>query len=345
MSGRFSFWGIAICCTDGKGARTHGSQWKKEAIVKVFKREMTETHCVGAEWPTFLGSVEIGESFVIETVGVAPNGPIEILGVEEREAIAVHIERIELEGTFYASDADPFSGGRTYEWGRLGKRVPLEYRNGYLYWPKRFRLRAQPSVGNVAVLPQPTEQILEACRFNTAGPGIGKKNAFGWRTVVRAYRDKHSHQDCWATTEGSIVHMKVQVDGAGLCMDDVHAYISQGEMGIEGIEAIARVQVRVERSQEWYVDWPIIETTDEIMVVCGYCQVDSHRSPRYVDLVRQAYQALRQVVAARVGSTIEEVNSLVAAAADLRNCALYGLGIDDSDISVVACLRKDVFLR
>lgn len=74
----------------------------------------------------------------------------------------------------------------------------------------------------------------------------------------------------------------------------------------------------------------------------------------YVDVVREAYRAIREVVAEKVGGTIEEVNSIVASALDIRNCAIYGFGNyiqkdgkteqPDKDIAIVACLPKDVFL-
>ena len=111
----------------------------------------------------------------------------------------------------------------------------------------------------------------------------------------------------------------------------------------------------MERSTGWLVDWPLIETPDEIMVHCSYTST-FHQRPRkkYVDIVREAYCALREIVAARIGGTIEDTNSIVAAAADLRNCALYGLGegyipqdADKApyDIAVVAALPKTVFLK
>ncbi|MBN1401670.1 MAG: hypothetical protein JXA74_12575, partial [Anaerolineae bacterium] len=140
----------------------------------------------------------------------------------------------------------------------------------------------------------------------------------------------------------------------GLCLDDVHAYIGQGELAFAGIEVQARVQVRVERSLGWQVDWPLVETDDEIMVICSYTGFFPERpAMKYVDLVREAYRALREVVARRVGATVAEANSIVATAADLRNCALYGLGegyipqhrdLPPHDMAVAACLPKAVFL-
>jgi acetamidase/formamidase len=148
--------------------------------------------------------------------------------------------------------------------------------------------------------------------------------------------------------------MKAQVDGAGLCLDDVHGYIGQGELGFAAIEVQASVTARVERSSGWFVDWPIIETADEIMVFGSYTSTYFQRPQLgYVDVVREAYRALREVVAHRIGGTIEDANSIVATAADIRNCALYGLGDyvqqegkrgqADYDIALVACLAKDVF--
>jgi acetamidase/formamidase len=143
------------------------------------------------------------------------------------------------------------------------------------------------------------------------------------------------------------------VDEAGLCLADVHGYIGAGELALAGIEVNADVRLCVERSHRWLVDWPVIETVDEIMVFSSYSSAYVHR-PRleYVDVVRQAYRELCQVVAARVGGSVEEANTIVATAADIRNCAIYGLGgyiaedprrADTSEIAVVAALAKSVF--
>jgi hypothetical protein len=102
------------------------------------------------------------------------------------------------------------------------------------------------------------------------------------------------------------------------------------------------------------VDWPLIETDAEIMLFCSDTNIlDGTQDQAYVDVVRQAYWAMREVVAARVGGTVAEVNSIVATALDVRNCAVYGLGNyvqkegkteqPDRDIAVVACLPKDIF--
>ena len=309
--------------------------------MQVFPRELIQTHCVGDEWPTFVGRVALGESFVVETVESGANGPVEIAHARAGDALAVHVEAIEMHPPFFAPNGGPFVDGA---------RQPLELRDGWFHWPRHFKLRAEPSVGSIAVLPEPTDEHLQMSRWMEYG-GRKWKNSRGWRRVVRDARGKHCHQDCRGLGVGAILHIKSNVDGAGLCAEDVHGYIGQGEMAFAAIEMNARVQLRVERSAGWHVDWPLIETPDEIMVCSSYSFAYSHRPHlRYVDVVRQAYRSMCDVVAARVGGSFEDANTIVATAVDIRNCALYGLAgfvSDDKthtdDLAVVAALPKSVF--
>jgi acetamidase/formamidase len=165
-----------------------------------------------------------------------------------------------------------------------------------------------------------------------------------WRRLVNDPRGKHCHQDCPLLGAGAILHLRAQVAGGGLCVADVHATQPAGEMAFDGIGAAADVLLRVERSSGWLVDWPLVETADEVMVCVS--------GSRYVEVVRQAYWSLREVVAARAGCTIDEANSLVAAAADLRNGAIYGLGDGyisgtagqpSGDLAVMAAIPKRAF--
>jgi len=310
--------------------------------MQVFKRDSIHSHCVGTEWPEFLGEVQLGESFIIETEQFnQANGPIAISSVEAGDDIAVHIESIEILPPFSAPNGGPFFEG-------IGDPVPLEYVDGYFLFPKYFRLRANPSVGNVAILPKPTKRILELSRTDHLKRG--------WRRIVNDPRARHCHQDCQYLTAGSRIHVKVQVDKAGLCAADVHACIGQGEVAFAGVEVNSSVRLRVERSEGWLVDWPLIETEDEIMLFCSDTNLLNGREDQeYVDVVREAYRSMRELVAARIGGTIEDANPIVATALDIRNCAIYGLGnyvqkggkVDqpDKDIAVVACLPKEVFVE
>ena len=111
----------------------------------------------------------------------------------------------------------------------------------------------------------------------------------------------------------------------------------------------------MERSAGWHVDWPLIETADEMMVFCSDTNLlRGTTEEAYVDVVRRAYAQMRKVVAHRTGVSVADANPIVAAALDIRNCALYGLGNyvqedgkvpgqPDRDIAVVGVLPKEVF--
>ena len=313
--------------------------------MQVFPRELARTHCVGAEWPLFCGTVQPGERFVIETTECDANGPVEVAGVREGETVRIVIEGISMVPPFYAPQSGPFFLG-------CGDKVPLAYEDGWFRWPAHFRLEAQPSVGNVAVLPAPDEEILELCRYQIWGPTPLERNPRGWRRVVRDTRGKHCHQDCAALREGASIYMRANVDGVGVCVDDLHGYIGQGELGFGAIEVNGAVQLRVERSDRWAVDWPVIETEDAVMVCVSYTATYVRRQPqRYVDLVKEGYREIRRLVAARLGIPVEQANTIVATAGDMVNCALYGLGENyipqdrgraPYDLAIAASLPKSV---
>ena len=316
--------------------------------MQVFARDLINAHCVGREWPDFLGQVRLGERFIVETErSNRVNGPLAVESIRAEDAIAVHIESIEIVPPFESPNGGPFLEG-------LGAPVPLAYRDGAFHYPSGVSLPASPSVGNVAVLPAPSQSVLALVRRDL-GPARKGHRGWGWRGIVNDPRGKHCHQDCRYLSADAVIHMKAQVDGAGLCLGDVHGYIGQGELAFAGIEVAARVQLRVERSVGWYVDWPLIETQDEVMVFCSDTNLlDGVADQQYVDVVRLAYREMRKVVAARIGGSIADANPIVAAALDIRNCALYGLAnyihkesksLDqvDRDIAVVGVLPKSLF--
>jgi hypothetical protein len=74
---------------------------------------------------------------------------------------------------------------------------------------------------------------------------------------------------------------------------------------------------------------------------------------KYVDLVKEAYREIRRLVADKLGISVEEANTIIATACDIKNCALYGLGENyipqdrnrqPYDIAIVASLPKSIFV-
>jgi acetamidase/formamidase len=170
--------------------------------MQIFHRDNIRRHCVGQSWPDPLGHVALGESFVIETERFNDaNGPILVEGVGAGDDLAIHVEAIDIVGPFRANNGGPLIAGPEPE---------LQYRDGWFEWPRHFRLRAKPSIGNVAILPEPTDEIREMAR-EIVLPDRRIPHIRGWRRVVNDPRGKHCHQDCQFLTAGSIIHMKAQV--------------------------------------------------------------------------------------------------------------------------------------
>ena len=318
---------IALAATGSASQRT-------TERMRRFDRSLIETHFAekGQLHPDFIGSVELGESFVIETENTNDaNGPVAVEGVLAGDDIAVEIEDIQIVGPVIAPNGGPLDGFAGIE---------LDHRDAYLYFPQHFRIRPRPTLGNVAVLPGPEERA----RLQVWAASVGYTQTL-WRQLVNDSRGKHCHQDCPFLGPGTRIHLKAQVDGAGVCMADFHAYMGEGEMAFNGVRSAADVTTRVTRSSGWPVDWPLIETADEIMVV--------RTGADYVQVVREAFRGCRDLVREKTGCSVEQANSLVASVMDLRNCAIYGLGngyFEDRpdepsrDLSVMGVLPKDVFL-
>jgi acetamidase/formamidase len=138
-----------------------------------FERSLIRSHCAqdGQFSPEFIGSVELGESFVVETENSNDaNGPIYVEDVKAGEPICVAIEDIEIVGPVLAPNGGPLDGFAGFE---------LEMRHGYLYFPEHFRIRPRPTLGNVVVLP--SEQERQRLLDWTANVGYTPKR---WRQLV-----------------------------------------------------------------------------------------------------------------------------------------------------------------
>lgn len=59
-----------------------------------FTRELIESHCAGVVWPKMLGTVQVGERFIIETERFnRVNGPIAVAGIRAGEKVIRAPER------------------------------------------------------------------------------------------------------------------------------------------------------------------------------------------------------------------------------------------------------------
>lgn len=306
---------------------------REELPMKRFSRALIKDHFAeeGQLAPEFVGSVELGETFVLETENSNDaNGPVFIGGVRPGDSLTVQIKEVEIAGPVVAPNGGPLDGLEGFE---------VELRDGYLHFPEGFRVRPRPTLGNVAVLPSPEERE----RIIGWARSIGY-TPMRWRQLVNDPRGRHCHQDCPFLGPGSRIHLRAQVEGAGVCMADFHAYMGEGEMAFNGVSAAANVTATVTRCTDWPVDWPLVETADEIMVL--------RTGDDYVQVVREAFRGCRELVQAKTGCSLRLANALVASFMDLRNSAIYGLGHGyfdfrpderSRDLSVLGALPKALF--
>ncbi len=68
---------------------------------------------------------------------------------------------------------------------------------------------------------------------------------------------------------GSTLFLPVAVNGALFGLGDVHAVQGDGEICGTALEVSSKVTMKVELEKNKNIDWPRIESKDEIMTVCS----------------------------------------------------------------------------
>lgn len=80
--------------------------------------------------------------------------------------------------------------------------------------------------------------------------------------------DSHGgNMDTTCITEGSIVYLPVNVEGALLAMGDLHAVMGDGEIMGSGLEIAGNVEVVVEVLKNCQYPLPLVETTDSWITI------------------------------------------------------------------------------
>lgn len=68
---------------------------------------------------------------------------------------------------------------------------------------------------------------------------------------------------------GSSLYLPVREKGGLLALGDVHAIMGDGEICVSGLEIPAKVTIKVSLIKDRKLNWPVIETEEEIMVVAS----------------------------------------------------------------------------
>jgi amidase len=200
-----------------------------------------------------IASVKPGEVVEIETwsaltkVTNPVTGPVEVEGAEPGDTLNVEIIDIELPDEGTTAIIPGF--GALEGWLRLMDRrtKTCEIKDGKILYPKEgggvIELTADPFIGTIGVSPE-----FEA--INTLSPGRHGGN-----------------MDCPDVRPGNTLKLPVFRPGALFGLGDVHAVQGDGEICGVAIEVHAVVTLRFDLEKKRKIDWPRIESADEIMTV------------------------------------------------------------------------------
>lgn len=183
-------------------------------------------------------------------------GPIHIAGAEVGDALAVHIERIELVGNPVIG---PIPGCSVLDWGPLPVDV-LEVRDGKLMVGP-LALPIKPMVGCIGVAPR---------------SGVIPSTAVG---------DHGGNLDTRQIAAGATVFLPVFEPGAGLVLGDCHALQGDGEMTGSPPETDAEVTIRVEVVKGLALERPRVVTPERFMTLASALPLDRACSLAAGDMV------------------------------------------------------------
>ena len=93
-------------------------------------------------------------------------------------------------------------------------------------------------------------------------------------------------------TEGSILYLPVREDGAFFALGDCHAAMGDGEVCISGLEIDADVMVRLSVIKNKQIDWPLLETKNEFMVLASEETIDKSIYSAGIQMVDYASKLL-----------------------------------------------------
>jgi amidase len=186
-------------------------------------------------------------------------GPVYVEGAEPGDALAVHVEQIELNRASAWSSHAPNFGSLTgeqlarrlllndplprklYEW-----RLDLERRVGILELTesraKRIELPLHPFIGSIGVAPR-----------------------YGRVETALTPGEYGGNMDCVGTRAGTTIYFPVWARGAYLSFGDIHAAQGDGEVCGSALETTAEVTLRIELKKNWDIDWPRMENQEFLM--------------------------------------------------------------------------------
>ena len=250
------------------------------------------------------GTLELGETVVIETVGGSdhdyeaagetragqitaatshvrrsrPGGPFLIEGIEPDDWVAIEIVDMEVGPYGFYRNGGP-------NWGNWRAVAPV--RDGLIHFPPDFVVPVRPMVGVIQL-----------------------------ESVAPNEIDHGGNMDFNSCQPGSTVHIRAQKTGGGLFLGDAHARMGDGELTGAGVEIDSVVTLKVDRSPGFPTSSPVVETTGVVESAEEY--LTSARRSDWGEALKAAWIEMVALIVDRYDTTVEYANMIVGTIADAR---------------------------
>ncbi len=257
------------------------------------------TPAYGATGSVPVLNVAIGETFCIETNdrfemmpgGGQPDpeivraliGPVHVEGIAAGDTLAIEIVDITPRtdcGYLLASSRFGLLGDQV---ATRAKVIPI--RGDQVFLTDQTTIRYAPMIGKIGVAPDRPE------------PGTAT-GAFGGAL------------SCIQIAPGATLYVKAARDGAGVCLEDVHAAMGDGEATASAVEMAASVTLRCTRYEGPVLPLPALTNADELVVFAKGDTADI--------AARAATDALLEALMTHRDIDLTEAALIVGAAGDVR---------------------------
>jgi len=230
-------------------------------------------------------------------------GPIYVENAESGDALKIEIVNIGLPDVGWTSVTPEFGGlGGWLQLPPSLTKVSKINRGKIIYAlndKRTIEIPAKPFIGTIGVSPE-----FEA--VSTVIPGRHGGN-----------------MDVPDICVGSTLYLPVAVDGALLGLGDVHAVQGDGEICGTAVEVSSIVTLKVELEKNKKLDWPRIESKDEIMTVCSARPLEDAVRLAFLELIKwletdygferyDAYMFLSLAAKARIAQIVDPLFTVVA---------------------------------
>jgi acetamidase/formamidase len=233
----------------------------------------------------------------------AITGPIYVEGAEPHDTLAIEILNIELPETGEIAIIPGFGALEGWLQESMPHRKLSRIKNGNVTYTlndgRKITLTAQPFIGTIGVSPA-NEAV------STVKPG------------------KHGgNMDVSDVCKKNTLYLPVAVEGALLGLGDVHAVQGDGEICGTAVEVNADVTLRINLLKSVSLEWPRIESQDEIMTVCSDKPLENAAKLAYLELIKwleqdygferyDAYMFLSIAAKARIAQIVDPLFTVVA---------------------------------